>query len=80
MKKKSKNPLVTMLKRYGTNKPISITLESFGATIGGKGRRTRILIYIKLLNHKVYRTKEIKQNELYIDYDRKGEIIGIEII
>ena len=80
-KKTTRNKLVTVLKRYGTNKPISITLESFrGVTIGGKSNRTKILMYIKLLNHKVYRTEEIKQNELYIDYDRRGEIVGIEII
>ncbi len=79
-RRKTRNKLVTMLERFGCNKPIEISFQSFGATLGGKNRTTRILIYIKLLNHKVYKTVEIKASELYIDYDRKGEIVGIEII
>lgn len=78
--KKTRNKLVTMLERYGYKNPVKISFQSFGASIGGKKRKTGILIYITLLNHKIYKTVEIKQHELYVDYDRKGEIVGIEII
>jgi len=77
VKRKSKNSLIKLCRKYGKSKPIEISIEPTSLSFQGKGKT---LIYVKLSNHKVFKTKEIKQNELYVDFDRKDEIVGIEIL
>lgn len=42
-------------------------------------RGIRCLLYIKILDAKVFKTVKAS-DEVYLDYDRKNRLIGVEII
>ncbi len=42
-------------------------------------RKNRSVIYIRNNNHKRYKAKEVADG-VFIDYDKKGKIVGIEIL
>ncbi len=75
MRRKSKNHIVNFIKKYKSQlgKPISIQMESSRGS-------NQILTYIKLTNNKIKKTVEIEKNKVYIDYDRKNNIVGLEIL
>jgi len=65
------------IKKYCKNKtPIEITFTN--NPIGEKNSQP--LTYIQLNNYKVKTTKQISDSRVYIDFDRRGRVVGIEII
>ncbi len=75
MKRKYHSKYARFVKKYKSQigKQISITCES------PRGMN-KTLMYIKLTDHKIKETRKISNNEIFIDYDRIGRVVGIEII
>ena len=70
--------LLRFCKRYA-KKIDSIEVKLTPLPLSYRGHTTTLL-YIKFSNHKITKTQEINKGKIYIDYDRKGEVVGIEII
>ena len=55
-------------------------MTGFEISISGRDDGTIEAVYISVGDNKVFRTKEIVPNQLLVDYDRGGNIVGIEIL
>ena len=53
---------------------------SFELSTSARDDGTLEAVYIRFSNNPVCKTEEVKQDVLMVDYDRFGEIIGIEIL
>ncbi len=49
-------------------------------SISGRNDGTIEAVYVRLSDRKVARSKELIEGQLVADYDRKGELVGIEIL
>ena len=52
----------------------------FDVSISGRDDGTIEAVYFTFLPDDVYRTEEILEDQLFVDYSSKGAIIGIEIL
>ena len=52
----------------------------FEVSIRGRDDGTVEAIYVTFLPHKVAKTVEVEEDQLLVDYNRRGEIVGIEIL
>ena len=52
----------------------------FEVSISGRDDGTIEAVYVTFLPHKVAKTVEVKEDQLLVDYNRRGEVVGIEIL
>jgi len=53
--------------------------EIDATSVTGKPRAVDVL-YLRLLNDKVHKTYEVVEDEMLLDTNRRGDIVGIEIL
>jgi uncharacterized protein YuzE len=53
---------------------------AFAAHVTARGDGTPKAVYLSISAERVDRTEEIIRNELLVDLDRNGELVGIEIL
>ncbi|HEU4365085.1 MAG TPA: DUF2283 domain-containing protein [Candidatus Krumholzibacteria bacterium] len=52
----------------------------YEVSISGRNDGTIVGVYVRLYERKVARSREIIAGQLVADYDRGGEIVGLEIL
>jgi hypothetical protein len=52
----------------------------YEVSISGRNDGTIEAVYVRLSDHKVARSREVIEGQLVADYDRRGEIVGLEIL
>jgi uncharacterized protein YuzE len=52
----------------------------FNISISGRHDGTIEAIYLVMSNRKVIRTDELIEDQLLVDYDRSGRVVGVEIL
>ena len=52
----------------------------YEVSINGRNDGTIEAIYVRLSDRKVARSKEIIEDQLVVDYDRRGGVVGFEIL
>ncbi len=53
---------------------------NFEVSISGRDDGTVEAIYVKFLPDTVAKTVEVEQDELLVDYNENGDVVGIEIL
>jgi uncharacterized protein YuzE len=53
---------------------------NFEVSISGRDDGTVEAIYVKFLPDAVAKTVEVEQDELLVDYNENGDVVGIEIL
>jgi uncharacterized protein YuzE len=52
----------------------------YEVSISGRDDGTIEAVYVRLSDRKVARSKEVVEGQLVVDYDRKGGVVGVEIL
>jgi uncharacterized protein YuzE len=60
--------------------PMRSTRSEFQVSISGRGDGTIEAVYLAVSSRKVARTDEVIVDHLLVDYDRSGNVVGVEIL